>query len=46
MSEIANVKSNRAIIPAEAESLDINNLDFCDARKHIKCVATYARFKL
>ena len=43
MQEIKNIKFNRAIIPKDAISLNINTVDTGDASKNIACVAIYAR---
>ena len=43
MREIKNIKFNRAIIPKDAISLNINTVDTGDASKNIACVAIYAR---
>ena len=43
MQEINNIKFNRAIIPKDAISLNINSVDTGDASKKIACVAIYAR---
>ena len=43
MQEIKNIKFNRAIIPKDAISLNINTVDTGDASKNIACVANYAR---
>ena len=45
MQEINSLRYNRAIIPEDAISLDINTIDFGDASSSIACVAIYARFK-
>ena len=43
MQEIKNIKFNRAIIPKDAISLNINTVDTRDASKNMACVAIYAR---
>ena len=43
MQEIENIKFNRAIMPKDAISLNINTVDTGDASKSIACVAVYAR---
>ena len=43
MQEIKNIKFNRAIIPKDAISLNINTVDIGDASKNIACAAIYAR---
>ena len=43
MQEIKNIKFNRAIIPKDAISLNINTVDTGDASKNIARVAIYAR---
>ena len=45
MQEIKNIKFNRAIIPKDVISLNINTVDTGDASKNIACVAIYARFE-
>ena len=45
MKEINNVRFNRAVIPEDAVSLDLETLDFGDASKSVACVAIYVRFK-
>ena len=45
MSEIKNIKYNRAVIPSDAVSLDVTTLDFGDASKDLACVAIYARYR-
>jgi hypothetical protein len=45
MSELKNIKFNRANIPEDAESLKINTIDTADASKNIACSAIYVRFK-
>ncbi len=44
MNEIKDLKYNRAVIPADAASLDINTLEFGDASKDLICIAIYIRF--
>ena len=45
MTEIHNIKFNRAVIPEDAVDLNVETLEFGDASKPIACVAVYARFK-
>ena len=45
MSEIKKIRYRRAIIPQDAESLDMETLDFGDASQNIICIAIYVRFK-
>ena len=45
MTEIHNIKFNRAVIPENAVDLNVETLEFGDASKQIACVAVYARFK-
>ena len=45
MTELKNMRFQRAIIPEDAESLSINTIDTADASKNIACSAIYARFK-
>ena len=46
INEIGTVTFNRAIVPANAVSLDIETLDTADASQNLVCVAIYARFQL
>ena len=45
MSEMGKIKFNRAIIPDDAVSLDIETIDTADASQALVCAASYARFK-
>ena len=45
MTEIHNIKFNRAVILENAVDLNVETLEFGDASKQIACVAVYARFK-
>ncbi|XP_066931129.1 uncharacterized protein [Clytia hemisphaerica] len=45
MNEIKQIKYQRAVVPEDAASLDIQTLDFGDASKSLICVAIYVRFK-
>ena len=45
MSEMGKIKFNRAIIPDDAVSLDIETIDTADASQALACAAIYARFK-
>ena len=46
IKDLKNFKFNRAIVPENATSLDIDTIDSSDAGKSIACVAIYARFPL
>ena len=46
IKEIGKVEFNRAIVPTDAVSLDIETLDTADASMSLVCVAIYARFEL
>ena len=43
--DLGNLKWNRAIVPEDAVSLDIDTIDTADASKVLACSAIYARFK-
>ena len=45
MSEIRNLRYQRAVVPDDAASLDVTTLDFGDASKSLICAAIYVRFK-
>ena len=45
ISEIKNVRSERAIVPDDSVSLDLNTRYFDDASRSVVCVTIYARFK-
>ena len=45
MTEIHNIKFNRAVMPEDAVDPNVETLEFGDASKQIACVAVYARFK-
>ena len=45
IKEIGNLRFNRAVIPIDAVSLDVQTLDFGDASKRMICVCIYVRFK-
>ena len=45
IQNIKGIKSNRAVVPDDAISLDINTIDTADASYHLACAAIYARFK-
>ncbi|XP_066917099.1 uncharacterized protein [Clytia hemisphaerica] len=45
ISEIKDITYRKAIVPEDAESLQINTLDFGDASQSIACSAIYIRFK-
>jgi hypothetical protein len=44
ISEIKHIRYNRALVPDDAVSTDINTLDFGDASMEMACVAIYVRF--
>ena len=44
MKDLKNFKFNRAIVPDDASSLDIDTIESGDASKSIACIAIYARF--
>ena len=44
MTEIKDLQYNRAVVPDDAISLDINTLEFGDASKDLICIAIYVRF--
>ena len=44
IKDLKNFKFNRAIVPKDASSLDIDTIDSSDASKAIACIAIYARF--
>ena len=44
IQDMKNFKFNRAIVPENASSLDIDTIDSSDASKSIACIAIYARF--
>ena len=43
MQEINNLKYNRAVVPSDAVSLDLETLDFGDSSQSAACAAIYAR---
>ena len=43
--EIENIKFKRAIVPEDAESLEIDTIDTADASQELACSVVYARFK-
>ena len=43
MSEMGKVKFNRAKIPEDAVSLDIETIDTADASQALACAAIYSR---
>ena len=45
MTDIGKIRFQRAVIPEDAVSTDINLLSFGDASKSCICIAIYARFK-
>ena len=45
IKKIKGIKFNRAVVPDDAISLDINTIDTGDASHHLACAAIYARFK-
>ena len=44
MSEIKDLRYQRAVVPADAANLDIETLEFGDASKVLVCAAIYVRF--
>jgi len=45
MSEMKQVKFQRAVVPPDATNLDVSTLDFADASQSLVCVSIYIRFK-
>ena len=45
MKELAEVKFRRCVIPDDAESTDIETLEFGDSSEALICAAVYARVK-
>ena len=45
IKELKSVRFNRAVIPEDAISMDVNTIDVGDASKRIACSAIYVRFK-
>ncbi|MEO0405580.1 MAG: hypothetical protein AAF193_11975, partial [Bacteroidota bacterium] len=45
MKEIKSIHYKRAIIPEDAQNLNIETLDFGDASENLACAAVYVRFK-
>ena len=45
IQELANIKFNRAIVPEDAISLDLDTIDTGDASSWLACAAIYVRFK-
>ena len=45
IQELKSLRYNRAIVPNDAASLDINTIDFGDANQLMACSAVYARFE-
>ena len=45
IKDINNIRFNRAVIPNDGVSLDINSINTADARKNLACSAIYVRFK-
>ena len=45
MNEMGSIRFQRAVVPSDAVSLDVDLLAFGDASKMCICVAVYARFK-
>ena len=45
IQELANIKFNRAIVPEDAISLDLDRIDTGDASSWLACAAIYVRFK-
>ena len=46
IEEISQVKFNRAAVPLNAVSTDLDTVDFGNASKSIACVAVYVRYLL
>ena len=46
IQELRDVVFNRAVVPDDAVSLDIETIDVADASNELLCCAIYARFKL
>ena len=44
MEKIGKIKFQRAVVPKDAISLDIETIDAADASQKLACVAIYARF--
>ena len=44
MKELPSLKFNRAVIPKDAVSLELDTIDSGDSSKEMACVAIYARF--
>ena len=45
IQDLANVRFNRAVVPEDAISLDMETIDTGDASTSLACAAIYARFK-
>ena len=45
VKEIGNIKFQRAVIPKDAVSLDVETIDTADATANLICSAIYARYK-
>ena len=45
IQELKDLRYNRAVIPEDAESLDLHTIDFGDASMVMACSAIYVRFK-
>ena len=44
LQDLCEVQFNRAVVPADAVSLDVNTIEFGDASESLYCAAVYARF--
>ena len=44
MQEIDKTKFQRAVVPEDANNLDIQTIDAADASQKLECVTTYAQF--
>ena len=45
IKDLSNIRYNRAIVPEDAVSLDIDTIDTGDASQFLACAAIYVRFK-
>ena len=45
MQEVKKIQYQRAVVPEDADNLDIQTLDLGDASENIACAAIYVRFK-
>jgi hypothetical protein len=46
ISELGDLKFERAVVPEDAVNLDVQTIDTADAGDNLVCAAIYARFKL